>query len=371
MNITIHYAKYFAVALLFAAFAVVNVAAESTVATQALQRLTNDLGLQLKLTYRHDLATHRERYAELAAALAAWNRSPRTDADYALMSDWLRTAIRNSMPGDGKPLPPPPTFSVPQPVVAELPALKPTQSAPSSVVEKPQSDSTSVVTKSVPPSVTRDAEQSAPPVATAKPTPPAQSTRPAPRDFWSKHPAARPLELDNPFRDDPLPRQLKPTRQPNPEQVAVVEPPVNPTSEEPTVRTAMRLPVMETSEVAVNLPELSSRIGGYNQALRRVEAAIIASNNPNARELAKLLAELDQLADQRDFIDLYVVGLSPQEGSAIPKLDRADAALSLLEEKVIARLESPAATASSAERDILLALVRKLAELQQGIPETP
>jgi hypothetical protein len=284
------------------------------------------------------------------------------------MSDWLRTAIRDSMPGDGKHLPAPPKFSVAEPVIAELPAPK--SVTPPIVAEKPQATSKSVVTKPSQPAVSRDAEslEGSAPTVVVKPTPaapPTKPTRPAPRDFWSNHPAAKPLKLDNPFRDDPLPKQTESNA------VVVAEPPVTSIDEPPTVRTALRLPVVETSEVAVNLPELASRIGGYNQALRRVEAAIIAANNPDARELAMLLAELDQLAEQRDFIDLYVVGLSPQERTAMPKLDRADAALSLLEEKVGTRMESPAATSNSAERDILLALVRKLAELQQGIPEAP
>lgn len=133
----------------------------------------------------------------------------------------------------------------------------------------------------------------------------------------------------------------------------------------------MKLPVIEVADVAVNMPELSSRIGGYNRALRRIEAAIIAADRPNARELAKLVTDLDELANQRDFIDLYIVGLSAEERSSTPGLESPDAALELVREKVIDSLSTSAAANDSIERDILQALVRKLTELQQGLPGIP
>jgi hypothetical protein len=133
----------------------------------------------------------------------------------------------------------------------------------------------------------------------------------------------------------------------------------------------MRLPVMEAAEVAVNLRELASRIDGYNQSLRRIEAAVIAANDPDVRELAKLLDELEQLADQRDFIDLYVVGLSLDERASTPKLGTDEAVLSLIEEKIGAQIDSPTAADNSADRGAVAALAQKLAELQRKVPEAP
>lgn len=332
--------------LLLAAVAT-SLLAQSAAPTQALQRLTNDLALQLDLTYRHDLPAHRERYDEMAAVLNAWNRSRRTDADYAQMAQWLRLAIRESMPGNGQPLPAPPNFAAPQPVVAELPAPQKSVPSPKTVVVEPRAPVPSIAVKPIP-------------------TPPTVAAMPAPRDFWSNHPAARPLDTSNPFRDDPTPGP-----RPEPASIAVVTPPIKPQAELPAVRTAMRLPVIEANEVAVNLPELAARISGYNQALRRIEAAVIAADRADARELAKLLAQLEQLDDERDFIDLYVVGLSPQEREATPKADSADAALTMIEEKVADRINSSAASSNSAERDILKALMQKLAQLQGKLPENP
>lgn len=350
-----------ALSVLFLAAVATSILAQSTSSTQALQRLTNDLALQLDLTYKHDLATHRERYDEMAAALKAWNRSRRTDADYAMMDQWLRTAIRNSMPGAGQPLPAPPEFAALRPSVTELPPPRPTTSAPRSVAAKPKPAPPGPVATQPKPAVAAPVPMKPVPVA-----PPTVAARPAPRDFWSNHPAARPLDTSNPFRDDPTPQP-----RPAPSAVAAAAPPAKPAVESPTERTAMRLPVIEAAEVAVNLPELATRIGGYNQALRRIEAAVIAADRAEAEELAKLLLELEQLNDQRDFIDLYVVGLTPQERAATPQLEAPDAALSLIEEKITDRINSPAAKNSSTERDILAALVRKLAELQRKLPETP
>jgi hypothetical protein len=160
---------------------------------------------------------------------------------------------------------------------------------------------------------------------------------------------------------------------PPPPVDAVVEvaPPSQPASESHEVRTAMRLPVIEAAEVAVNLPELASRIDGYNQSLRRIEAAVIAANQPGIRELTKLLDELAQLADQRDFIDLYVVGLSPAERASTPSLDTDDAVLSLIEEQLGDHIDSTTAASNSAERNALRALAQKLAGLQHKVPDMP
>lgn len=348
-------ASQLALAALFLAAATSSILAQTSAPTRALQQLTNDLALQLELAYRHDLPTHQARYEEMAQALAAWNRSHRTDADYVVMEQWLRSAIRSSMAGSGQPLPALPQFAVPQSVVAERPIVTPSEdAAPKSVVAKP---------KATPPVVATKPKQTAVPPDSVDPAPVA--VRPAPRDFWTRHPASRPIDTSNPFRDDPVPTSPKPAT------VAAAAPTVKPAAEPPTVRTAMRLPVIEAADVAVNLPELSARINGYNQSLRRIEAAVIAADKPEADELAKLLAALEQIHDQRDFIDLYVIGLTPTERAATPKLDASDAVLSLIEEKIGDRLGSAAAIDNSKEREVVQALAQKLAELQRKLPESP
>ncbi|MEM8866088.1 MAG: hypothetical protein AAGF31_11145, partial [Planctomycetota bacterium] len=104
-----------------------------------MQQLVDDLAMQFQLTLRNRPDEHQSHYDHLADALAAWNRSARTDADLATMDNWLRAAIRATMPGSQRDMPSLPRFStvatvptpttstadsaetIPSPAVAETP----------------------------------------------------------------------------------------------------------------------------------------------------------------------------------------------------------------------------------------------------------
>jgi hypothetical protein len=75
-----------------------------------LQVLVNDTVAQFQLAYRHNVAEQRRRYDEVAQVLAAWRQAPRNESNNQLLEDWLRGAIRNSMPGSQAPLPQLPQF---------------------------------------------------------------------------------------------------------------------------------------------------------------------------------------------------------------------------------------------------------------------
>lgn len=75
-----------------------------------LQPLVNDAVAQLQLSFRHHRAEQLQRYEELREVVEAWQASPRTDANNRLLEDWLRAAIRSSMPGARTALPPRPQF---------------------------------------------------------------------------------------------------------------------------------------------------------------------------------------------------------------------------------------------------------------------
>jgi hypothetical protein len=78
----------------------------------SLQALVNDTAVQFQLAYRHDAAEHRRRYDELAKAVSAWRAAPRDAANNQRLADWLRAAMRTSMPGSHDPLPPVPQFEL-------------------------------------------------------------------------------------------------------------------------------------------------------------------------------------------------------------------------------------------------------------------
>jgi hypothetical protein len=78
-----------------------------------LQSLVNDAAAQFKMAYRHNTEEHRARYDQLSKALVAWKAAPRSEENDKLLGDWLRGAIRRSMPGSREPLPPLPEFQRP------------------------------------------------------------------------------------------------------------------------------------------------------------------------------------------------------------------------------------------------------------------
>jgi hypothetical protein len=88
-----------------------------------LQSLVNDAATQFKMAYRHNTDEHRARYDQLSKALAAWKAAPHSEENDKLLGDWLRGAIRRSMPGSREPLPPLPEFQRPSEDIT--PALVP------------------------------------------------------------------------------------------------------------------------------------------------------------------------------------------------------------------------------------------------------
>jgi hypothetical protein len=94
-------------------------------AAEKLQVLLNDTAAQIQLAYRQHPDEQTTRREQLAAVIAAWRAAPRSEANNERLANWLRAAIRSSMPGSHEPLPPAPGFTAavkveaqPQPQVA-------------------------------------------------------------------------------------------------------------------------------------------------------------------------------------------------------------------------------------------------------------
>jgi hypothetical protein len=85
--------------------------AQTPASTSRLQSLVNDTAAQLQLVYRHNRAEHQRRREQLVEAIAAWRTAERSSANNERLADWLRDAIRSSMPGSREQLPPLPEFS--------------------------------------------------------------------------------------------------------------------------------------------------------------------------------------------------------------------------------------------------------------------
>jgi hypothetical protein len=100
-------------ALSACALTMVAQSAASAQSPSRLQSLVNDTAVQFQIAYRQNAPEHRTRYAQLSRAVAEWKTAPRSEENNRLLADWLRSAIRRSMPGSRESLPPRPNFERP------------------------------------------------------------------------------------------------------------------------------------------------------------------------------------------------------------------------------------------------------------------
>lgn len=329
-----------------------------------LQQLVADLDYQLKLVAQFDRHASDKRRAQLAAAIERWNDSPRGEADFQVMQQWLRRAIRASMPGLPKNTPALPRF--PEPVVeasvpptsnpsasspAKSPAPKPSLAAKPAAPKVPESES--IATPPSTPKRVASPRKAAPPVAAlpaptravtkfkntprtpkpealAAPAPAQVAAPPADRTPWPS------TEWGNPFVDDPI----------SPAGEAVANrPPAAGTPASPEPRVVMRPAGLSTAtskanQVRVNVAELGARVRGYVQALRRVEAQLVATPDMNLQTLLEVAEELQQLADQRGFVTLYLEGLTGDNRILPAELPTLEAAKAMVESR-LAGIEQP------------------------------
>lgn len=75
-----------------------------------LLALASDVWAQFELAYRSQPAEYERRQAQFNAVIEAWRATPASVTADQLLTDWMRAAIRASMPGSRTPLPPTPQF---------------------------------------------------------------------------------------------------------------------------------------------------------------------------------------------------------------------------------------------------------------------
>lgn len=272
----------------------------------------------------------KERVAALSEVLDAWNASARSDEDAQRMRDWLQAAIRSSMHGSEGPLPAAPTFSQPMPEPAVSPRTQVADAAP-------RADRPAAPTR--PPQRPTRAAQ-----------PPARPDTPD----WDDHPAMAELAWGNPFQDDP-PRDAAPgdTRVASRRAVDRFKPVVN-----------------APADVKLDLAALAERVRGYNARLRELEGVLAGSRNPSAFRIAAVVRDLDDLSERREFLGLYLAGLSARESSSVPPLGSAESALRLTAdaaERRAGEIQGAASESADAERAVLAAVSRKLKDLRSAL----
>ncbi|MCC7476760.1 MAG: hypothetical protein IT425_15325 [Pirellulales bacterium] len=107
------------------AWAVEKGARESVLAAEVL--------VQFQLAYRLHPAEYDRRCEQLAGAVAAWRTAPRSAENDELLNQWLRAAMRSSMPGSRLPLPAAPIFAGVENKAQPAPAESVANSSPSQV----------------------------------------------------------------------------------------------------------------------------------------------------------------------------------------------------------------------------------------------
>jgi hypothetical protein len=194
-----------------------NASTTARPASGPMQGLLRATEAQLHIAFRNDIQEHERRREQVAAAVAAWRAAGRSAANDRLLVDWLRAAIRKSMPGSREALPELPKFEQPvvaTPAIAPTPATNPT----STMRQKPVVQNTAQAHEKLQSSQpagqhtlngsTSSADRPTASDSTQKSATERQSTT-APEaapDFWTSHPAngELPAELSgDPFQDDP------------------------------------------------------------------------------------------------------------------------------------------------------------------------
>ena len=78
-----------------------------------LPKLVGETVAQIDVAYRRKPTEKASRRAQLDAVVSAWRAAPRSAANDRRLIEWLRMAIRKSMPGSREPLPGMPEFDRP------------------------------------------------------------------------------------------------------------------------------------------------------------------------------------------------------------------------------------------------------------------
>jgi hypothetical protein len=243
--------------------------------TDRVASLESDLRYQLELAFRHDPRALKARVAAVDRTLSAWRSSPQSGSDYQLIVDWLRASIASAMPGRSGNLPPTPEFGATAPTVAARPPAS---------GEKPRR-ATGAAPEEAPSPLSGIESLFEPP----EPAPEAAEAIPSSAD----------LAGEDLFGDAA-----------NPMERSISVPPA-------TKHTAVNGRPVLRPLVTVNLAELNARIAGYHEGLTEIDAALVSRGRRAPQQLADLMDQLEQLANQHQFVSLYYDALTADEREVV------------------------------------------------------
>lgn len=305
------------VGALVSAMAVASAQQPGADRSSELQSMVRDISHQLALQAKFDRTLAESHYVQLSHALDAWNKSARGPEDFRQMQTWLSKSLVATSAGSRSAMPAVPTFTAPG--VASPPVVRaagPTDESSKSLPEPKVAVTRKQVEVSKPANETPmpwdESPQTTSPVARGKKDskPEVKVARDA--DVWSRHPAAKPAEIGDPFVDDP------------PTVTMAAAPPSH---------TVLR-PATSRDDVQLNLAELTARIRGYDRGIRAVEAKLIAGESLSAEKLLLVVRELQELTRQRELIEMYYTSLRPDEAKRVTRPATTDKAKTLIESRL-------------------------------------
>jgi len=258
-----------------------------------MTRLESDLRFQLEMAFRHDTNQRAERTDQLEGVIQSWLQSPQSDGDRQLFTSWLRESIVRSIPGSIESWPTPPKFGQPAPsadppqvlVAATKPAILPAEE------KKTALQASELLEEIFPQPAVEDAF-----FLRAKERSPSPSTE-------KTRVASRPVSTSQTAASGPL-------------------------VDSPKIVTASLPKTSRTEEhVHINLAELTARIAWYHDKLDEAETTLLSRNRPDVVHLEDQIQQLDQLANDFQFVKLYYEAISKVERQAVPPPRSLDAAL--------------------------------------------
>lgn len=249
-------------------------------------QMGSDLRFQLEMAFRHNEQERTSRLAQLDEVMASWKKSTQSNTDRDELVAWLQEAGASSLPGVVRSLPASPQFSRVQPPV-EHKVMKPVateETSPSEEVvveiEVAKQESDSPIT----PTAFDPFEEEVDEVVTLHQPP-------------SLNPGERGGNAKSTLEVAPRPG---PAEQPQLLEKNLLE----------TVIDKQDEPV---GPVGVNFTELAARITGYHEGLDQVNLALSQMRTANLEIVAAQINELESLARDYSFVELYYDSLSPAE----------------------------------------------------------
>lgn len=333
----------------------------------SLQSRVDAIAQQIHLRHRYHEPTLAEQRGQIESVLAGWNAAQRGDSpeNQERMKAWLNRALYAVMPGGSGKLPAAPVFV--ETVIARsenLTTIEPIDSTagseareeasviePSSVLPPPVRAEPSKPAKPQPvipqlvQSERRQERSVAKPITEFAEDRPERTTPRPTRSKWSRHPSAAPLEWRDPFAADPA-------ASPNPLRSG---------ARHETRRPAFR----SYTGARVNRTQLKAEVRGYNQALRDLQLVVMNLEAGDVFGLADAAERLEELEQQRRFLDLYREGLSSDELNRLPESPSAELVRELVRRKA-SDLSRRAPLKQRAERRALERLNNRLAGLDAG-----